>query len=236
MSISREKQRKTQNIKLAAVVIAFILVSALVIITAFFLMPDYESDDEMKSEVQGRYTRYDDHGAPVQQVLIYDEIMLYYFKDSGHSQILDSWIDWDPNNGTFQTFENWRVLKDGSLACGKDRYLRGGYMENGAHLFAEDVLAYSDLTFSEISIVHDPYSDNMLCSGVLINQGYIIYSHIVLEVLLEDEYGKELFKEYVYAVDGEGIACGEEKRFYFQIPEDDKVCYFRVRLQNYSTE
>jgi hypothetical protein len=86
----------------------------------------YDNEDYMRDDLQGTYTYYDKAGAPLRQLKVYGDELIYISKYLGEYITHD--ITWYPTRGQFATFDTYTVTKNGDIKDGNMLYKKGGYM------------------------------------------------------------------------------------------------------------
>ena len=231
-ALQKAKDAKKKKIKIGFGLVAAVLV--LVFIINAIVMggrTTYSSESEMRESLQGRYTYYDEDGDAMRQVVISGDTMQYIYKYSGHDPLLDSEIEWNPSKGTFETFEKWVVLSNGSLKNDGDVYKKGGYMSTGSSSSGSNESAYSVLKISGVKVTTN--SSYTVCTGTITNNGKKTYKFVKVKGSFKNSSGTVIDTDWTYAVGSEGLAPGESKTFRMSVPKNYDIKSCSVSITDY---
>ncbi len=232
-AIWKEKEKKAKKVKIGI----GIAIGIIVIILSSFLITmagrkTFSSETEMRAAVQGKYTYYDDDGDAMRQVVIIGDKMTIYYK-YGSYQDVSLEIEWNPKWGTFETFEKWIVLSDGSLKNDGDVYEKGGYMSSDSGYSSSYESATSVLKISNISVTSN--SSYTVCTGKITNNGKKTYKFVEVKGSFKNSSGTVLDTAWTYAVGSEGLAAGESTTFRMSVPKDTSIKSCTVTIIDYDS-
>ena len=230
-AVQKAKEAKNKKIKIGIGAVAAILILVLMI-NAIVMggRTTYSSESEMREALQGRYTYYDEDGDAMRQVVISGDTLQIIYKYTGASAV-KSQIEWNPSRGTFETFEKWVVLSNGSIKNDGDIYKKGGYMSTGSSSSGSYESAYSVLKLSNIKVTTN--SSYTVCTGTITNNGKKTYKYVKVKGSFKNSSGTVIDTDWTYAVGSEGLAPGESKTFRMSVPKDYDIKSCSVSITDY---
>ena len=231
----KKKADKKKKIQIAiASVVALVFVIFIGNAMTMANRKTYSSAEAMKEDLQGTYTYYDDDGDAMRQVVISGNELQYVYKYGG-ARAIKSDIEWNPSRGTFETFEKWVVLSNGSLKNDGDVYKKGGYMSSGSSYSGTSgssyESAYSALKISGVSVTSN--SSYTVCTGTITNTGKKTYKFVQVKGAFKNSSGTTIDTDSTYAVGSEGLAPGESKTFRMSVSKNYSISKCSVSIYDY---
>lgn len=240
--IQKQKEQKKRNIKIG---IGVVVAIALVILVGHAAImagrTTYASEAEMKEDLQGTYTYYNDSGKASRQIVISGDNVTYKWS---YGSDMDTTVkEWNYKKGIVHTFEDIIVTSDGNLKSDGDLYKKGGYMSTGnsySNTYAGNSYsntssyesAYSVLKFSDLKVSSN--SSYTICTGTLKNTGTKTYNFVEVKGAFKDSAGNVIDTDWTYAVGSEGLAPGEATTFRMSVTKNSKITSCSVSIIDYN--
>lgn len=236
--IAKEKKKAAKKKKFMIAIAIVLTLTFIILIGDAMTMANrkrYSSAEEMKIDLQGTYTYYNEMGNAMRQVTISGATMRTTYKYIGESSQYISIKEWHPSRGTFETFEKWIVLSDGSLKNDGDVYKKGGNMSIGSYNSITSGYSYesarSALKFSDLSLTSN--SSYTICNGTITNNGSKTYSFVKVKGAFKNSSDTVVDTDWTYAVGSEGLAPGEAKKFRLSVKNDYTIETCSVSIYDY---
>ena len=230
-SIADKKANKQKKIRIAIGVVVGIIL-AIIVGNAIIMSgrTTYDTEAEMKTALQGKYTYYDGYKA-MRQIEIKGDQFRYIYRYTDSENWMD--IDWYPNQGKIHTFEDIIVTSDGDLKVDGELYEKGGYMSTESGY----TNSYSSESgYSVLKITVDNLSSNSsytICTGSVKNTGKKTYYYVEVKGSFKDSSGNVLDTDWTYAAGSEGLAPGESTTFRLSVPKDYDIQSCSVSLLDF---
>ena len=206
----------------------------------------YETEERMRTAVQGYWTYYIDMGdlgtIPFSQWYINGDMGFYIYPDEKNVPEGKT-IKWYPERGMFKVGDRKVVVKKGGKVLVDDFdniYEKGGVKqkeENGESLFGYGNEDYSyDFEASDLRVSNVKVQSNSMytkCTGTLTNEGDRTYRFIQIKGAFRDIFGKVVDTDSTYAAGGEGLAPGESTTFEMFVDENSLIKSCQVSVFDY---
>lgn len=220
-----EKKAKAKKTIIASI-IGILISIPLIYLCVMGQRTTFESEKQMQDAVKGTYTYYKD-GDAFRQMKISGNKMTITWKYSGE---MDYTIkEWNPQKGTFYTYEKIVVMNNGNLKVDGEIYEKGGYMSQDSDFSyydyerGYDVLDIYDLEW-------DNNSSYNVCVGKVKNTGKETYYFVEVKGTFEDSAGNVLDTDWTYVVGSEGLEPGESASFRLSVDRDYNIDNCTVRI------
>ncbi len=229
----KQKAKKKKIIKIAIITVISVII-AIVLGRALTLASrtTYNSEQEMKDELQGTYTYYDPStGKANRQLVISGDKAIYKWSSWAFSDMDVDIREWDYKNGKIHTFEDIVVLASGDLKDDDgDLFKKGGRLTKNSP-YDNFESAYTSLKISNVNLSSN--SSYEVCTGTIKNTGSKTYSFVKVKGSFKNSSGEVIDTDWTYAVGSEGLAPNESKTFRLSVPENYEIKKCSVSIIDY---
>lgn len=188
----REKKVKLGVILTVIAIIIFTALSS--VVTHFSTREVFWSESEMREAMQGTWTKYNNKGNKINQLIISDNNIEK--RDwNGPSFGMKDTIEWKPFYGEFKTVKEgytYKLEKDGTISCRKGMGAQFNYEKGGTPLVSKDPDFESHYTALKLSNQQFHAGDDAYCTATITNVGKKTYKSIMLHAEFYDAYGEYL--------------------------------------------
>lgn len=231
----KAKERTKRNIKIGIICVACAIVAALMWnANILSKRTTYSSAAEMKSALQGTYTRYY-MGATSQIVISGDKATWVYYDGKTIEKDIEKW---NYKRGIVNTSDVVIVVnKDGELVRGDTIYIKGGEFGSSSKkststkTYESAESGFSVLQVSDVKVSYN--SSYTVCTGSVKNTGKKTYTFIEVKGAFKNYSGTVLDTDWTYVVGSEGLAPNESSTFRMSIPKNFDVTSCTVSVYDY---
>lgn len=243
-AIADEKAARQKKIKITigaiiAIIIAIFIGNAIVISGR----TTYGSEAEMKAEVAGIYTCYDDDYSIHYQLKIEGDTATKRYYNLGSDHDIELTVrSWNPRKGTFEIAGGIVVVTStGNLKYDDNLYQQGEYwetyVESASSKRAERRRASLETAFTALEIQDVKVTSNSvytICSGTIKNTGSKTYSYVEVKGAFKDRNGNVVDTDWTYAVGSEGLAPDEATTFRLSVQKNSDIKSCTVSILDYN--
>jgi len=191
----------------------------------------YESEAEMKAEIQGRWT-YNSAQPSSRQIFIAGDEWREATSDTDTP--FERGIEWNPSRGTFTAGKNkYIVNKNGSITNGRYTYYKGGKLFSSFFTTYTIVTSYhEELIIQNCEITSD--EKHTICTGKVKNVSSTTHKYIEIHgKFYEKNCVPNLDEAWTFAVGSEGLEPGESATFTLYVNKNDRIANCDVSVDSY---
>ncbi len=237
---------KVNHNRTKAIIIILIVIIAIFLIGLVMCLSQskgkiqFDSEEEMRSSLQGAWTICFNDGESTGDQLIIDGDLGKLDID-GVGIKYSQTIEWEPNKGILKWDDTIYIVDNNTLKS-SDRIYKRGTVEKTTYDFEDwdssknttEKLGndYTMLQVSNVKIESD--TNYTVCTGIVTNNGRNTYKFIEVKGAFKTSNGTVVDTDSSYACGNEGLDVGESTSFRLSVPKNDSITSCDVNVFDYA--